>query len=803
MVPLLVSGLIIGTMLDNQLRASLENRLKAGLETFSLILDYRKHDLIRGLERIASDNTLQMKLELDIASQMKHYLASLIAGRKLAGVCVADMNKKNIAIAGQPGFSCSLPNGMDRTVNLIASGEELFFGYSVPILKGERPLGYALGAVSLTDRAFQTSLQENLMSSFIMWVDGQPSISDIAPETMGKIPNVPQPGLVTDIQAGSKTYRMMVKAEDYDGKKLAYAMLLPLDQLKQKFQLMIMTVVSVNAIIFGIIMFLARRSIKELIRPVSSQKTSADTVSNGVWMDIAEHRRLETALRITQFSFDKAAIGIYQIGPSAQIINVNEQAARNLGYSIEELTAMSIFDIDPLVNRDNWVTIWRKLCKNGTDAFETIHRTKDGVEIPVRISSQLLEYDDQQFSISFVQDISDRKDAEKEAKRMGLALMQSQKMEAIGTLASGVAHDFNNILSAVIGYSELALPEVAPGAPVHGYLRQILTAGMRARDLVQQILTFSRKDERQLLPIKAASQVKEALKLLRSSLPETIEISQHIDPGIKPVLADSTQIHQIVMNLCTNAAHAMEAKGGRLNVSMSQILLSERDTALHPGLMPGKHLKLSVQDTGRGISPEIMQKIYDPYFTTKEKGKGTGLGLSVVQGIVQSYGGVIYAYSEPNHGTTFNVYIPSVNEQTMGEGLVTSELPGGNEHILLVDDEPALIDVGRQLLEKLGYRVSTAGASTAALEMFRRAPHTIDMVVTDMTMPKMTGDKLAAELLNIRPDLPILLATGYGSNIFAGKVRKMGIKALLHKPIVEADLARIVRKVLDESKKNS
>jgi CheY-like chemotaxis protein len=219
--------------------------------------------------------------------------------------------------------------------------------------------------------------------------------------------------------------------------------------------------------------------------------------------------------------------------------------------------------------------------------------------------------------------------------------------------------------------------------------------------------------------------------------------------------------------------------------------------------MPGKYLKLSIQDTGRGISPEIIKKIYDPYFTTKEKGKGTGLGLSVVHGIVQSYGGAIYAYSEANRGTTFNVYIPSIKKQSLNESLVTAELPGGDEHILLVDDEPALIEVGCKLLEKLGYRVSTARTGAAALEIFRRSPRSIDLVVTDMTMPKMTGEQLAAELLSIRPDLAILLVTGYNINIFGDRANELGIQAILTKPVVEADLARTVRKVLDETKKTS
>ncbi|BBO68680.1 hypothetical protein DSCA_26100 [Desulfosarcina alkanivorans] len=527
------------------------------------------------------------------------------------------------------------------------------------------------------------------------------------------------------------------------------------------------------------------------------QRTGAETVFNGMWMDVTDRRRLEAALRLTQFSFDKAAIGIFRIGSNARILNVNEKAARTLGYSMEELTALSVFDIDPQVNRDNWEDVWQTLCKKKADSFDTIHRRKDGLEIPVVISSNLLEYDDRQFSIAFVQDITERKKAEKETKRLGEALLQAQKMEAIGTLAGGIAHDFNNILAAVIGYSELSLPEVDPDSRVHSHLRQILKAGLRARDLVAQILTFSRKDERDLRPLQVAPLVKEALRLLRSLMPATIDIKQQISPGIDPVMADPTQIHQIVMNLSTNAGHAMDSDGGCLTVSVSQVRLSDRDIRMHPGLHPGEYLKLSVQDTGRGIPPEIMQKIYDPYFTTKEKGKGTGLGLSVVHGIVKSYGGAIYAYSEPGTGTTFNVYIPSAVQPVAVEQEVDSELPGGSERILLVDDEPALIDVGRHLLEKLGYRVSTASSGTEALDLFRDAPQAIDLVLTDMTMPHMTGDRLAAELLKIKPGLPIIISTGYSIHMSAEKAQERGIQAFIYKPIVEADLAGIVRRVLD------
>jgi len=530
------------------------------------------------------------------------------------------------------------------------------------------------------------------------------------------------------------------------------------------------------------------------------QKTEEDTVFNGVLMDITERRRMEEDLRMTRFSFEKASVGIYRIGSDARILDANEAAARSLGYTLEEMKSLTLYDIDPFLKTEDLPLIWERLRTHKVDRFERIHRKKDGAEIPVEITSNLLEYDGQQFSISFALDISQRQKAEKEAKRLQEALSQSQKMEAVGTLAGGIAHDFNNILSAMIGFSELSLARTEPDSPVHKHLQKILTAGLRARDLIRQILIFSRQDELKLRPLQVGPIVKESLKLLRPSLPSTIDISHDIQGEIDPVMADPTQVHQIIMNLCTNAAHSMETHGGRLNITLSQITLSQQDIRLHPGLAPGDYAKLSVQDTGKGIPPEIVERIFDPYFTTKEKEKGTGLGLAVVHGIVQSYGGAVYAYSRPTLGTTFNIFLPVVKSEIKAEQGVIPEPPRGNEHILLVDDEPSLLDVGQQLLEDLGYRVSTAINGEAALELFRQAPQAIDLVLTDMTMPKMTGDKLAMELLKIRPDLPIILNTGHSMRISNESALKIGIKSFIHKPMVEAELAGTVRAVLDENK---
>jgi len=395
-------------------------------------------------------------------------------------------------------------------------------------------------------------------------------------------------------------------------------------------------------------------------------------------------------------------------------------------------------------------------------------------------------------------DITSQKRIESERKEYEDRFQQVQKMEAIGMLAGGIAHDFNNILSAVIGYAELALIDTLEAPHIHRNIQQIHDAGMRAKDLVQQILTFSRQDEKELKPLQVGSQIKEALKMLRSSLPTTIEIVSVVSSQVDNVMADPTQIHQIVMNLCTNAAQAMEETGGRLNVGLSQVTLNEEDVRLHPGLRTGTYAKLSVQDTGAGIPAGIVDKIFDPYFTTKEKGKGTGLGLAVVHGIVQSYGGEITVDSTLGKGTDFQIYLPTI-KAALTASPVKISLPEGNERILLVDDEAVIVDFGRQSLERLGYAVEGFTSSMEALESFRRAPNRYDLIITDMTMPKLPGDLLAQEVFKLRPNMPIILCTGYSSRIDSQKSEALGIRAMLMKPLKLSDLASSVRRVLDEA----
>ncbi len=375
-------------------------------------------------------------------------------------------------------------------------------------------------------------------------------------------------------------------------------------------------------------------------------------------------------------------------------------------------------------------------------------------------------------------------------------LAQSQKMEAIGTLAGGIAHDFNNILSAIMGYTELSLIDIPPDSAVRKNLKQVLKAGGRAKELVQQILTYSRQRENEMQPVKINLIVNEALKLLRASLPSTIRINNNIGSNLA-VMSDPTNIHQVIMNLCTNAGHAMRENGGLLEVSLSDVVIDADFARDHPGLKPGKFVRLTVSDTGHGMSPEVIERIFDPFFSTKKKGEGTGMGLSVVHGIVQSHGGTLTVDSTPGQGSVFKAYFPAIESERVPDNEPAELMVTGTENILFVDDEAFQADIAKQMLSRLGYRLTTCTSSVEALELFRQSPEQFDLVITDMTMPQMTGDVLAKELISIRPDIPIIVCTGYSDRIDTNIATETGIRELLMKPVVMKDIAQCIRRVLD------
>ncbi|GBC63578.1 hypothetical protein DENIS_4576 [Desulfonema ishimotonii] len=394
--------------------------------------------------------------------------------------------------------------------------------------------------------------------------------------------------------------------------------------------------------------------------------------------------------------------------------------------------------------------------------------------------------------IGVSRDITARKQADEEKRRFENQLSQARKMESLGTLAGGIAHDFNNILSAIIGYTEITLADISGPSHAKENLKKVLQAGERARALVQQILAFSRQSEADLKPVRMRDIVTEVLRLLRASLPSTIEIQEDIRSDGE-IMADPTQIHQVMMNLCTNAAHAMSESGGKLGVTLTNVLPDEH-FADSP---PGHYLRLTVSDTGHGIPRTVMERIFDPFFTTKKKGEGTGMGLAVVHGIVKGYGGTITAYSEPGSGATFDVFIPALTGKAAGDDDRAPLLLRGNERILFVDDEPYQVDMARQMLTFLGYHAEAMTDSTEALERIRMAPDDFDLIITDMTMPRMTGDVLASRILAIRPDMPVILCTGYNERITDEKARDLGVRAFILKPISMRELAQVIRKAFE------
>ena len=517
----------------------------------------------------------------------------------------------------------------------------------------------------------------------------------------------------------------------------------------------------------------------------------------GFITDITERKRIELALRESETQYrdlmENAPLGVLSVDRQGRIVEVNSQLVQLLGSpSVEATKRINLFTFQPLV-ATGVADHFRQCLENGeAGVFETPYTSKWGH--PVYLRCHIRPIEDRNHEIvgvqGIVEDISN-------AKQIETQLRQAQKMEAIGTLAGGIAHDFNNILAAIIGYSELALTKVELNSSLYSDLQEVFKAGIRAKELVKQILTFSRQTEQKLKPVQIKLIIKEALKLLRASLPTSIEIRQNLR-STNTVLADPTQIHQILMNLCTNAGHAMRDKGGILQVNLMDEELDAEFAARHPDITPGSYMKLSVADTGHGIPSEILQYIFDPFFTTKKREEGTGMGLSVVHGIVKGHEGTLTVSSEPEKGSIFNVYLPVIESGAQLDIRATEPLPTGTEQVLFVDDEKLLADLGKQMLERYGYRVSLRTSSVEALELFNAKPDQFDLVITDMTMPNMSGLELAAEIIGRRPEMPIILCTGFSERVSQAGAEAAGIRAFMMKPVSLDGLIRTVRQVLDD-----
>lgn len=528
-----------------------------------------------------------------------------------------------------------------------------------------------------------------------------------------------------------------------------------------------------------------------------SKKGSPEESFKTLAFDFSTIRALQESTSRYRTLFNSASDAIFVFDMQGRMLDVNRVACEQLGYSRKEIMTMTQKQITSPENVEQLADQMEALEKQRQSIFETSYQTREGQDIPIEASCRVIAYDNNQAVLTIARDITERKIAEKEKASLQAQLQQSQKMHAIGTLAGGIAHDFNNILTAIIGYSEVSKLKVMDNPDATESLDEVLQAAGRAKMLVKQILSFSRQSNHEMQPLSVVPLLKEVLKLLRASLPTTIEIKQNVDPDTGIVQADSTQIHQVIMNLCTNAAHAMHEKGGVLEVSVKNVALNEKIIAGHKNMKPGAYMQLTISDTGHGIPDDIIDAIFDPYFTTKTKGEGTGLGLSVVHGIVKNHGGIITVRSELDVGTAFDVYLPLTEGKTDTASEGSSTVLKGKEHILFIDDEQNIVNVVKAILGELGYRLSAYLDPGEALQYFKQNPDEVDLIITDMTMPGLTGEELAQEIWKIKPGMPMILCTGFSTQMSEDRARQLGFKKFMMKPLSVTGLSRVVREVLD------
>ncbi|MBN2126732.1 MAG: PAS domain S-box protein [Deltaproteobacteria bacterium] len=520
--------------------------------------------------------------------------------------------------------------------------------------------------------------------------------------------------------------------------------------------------------------------------------------------DITERETARESLRREEEKFrtlvEESPLGVLLLDAEGAYKYINPRFIQTFGYTLDDIPTGREWYVRAFPNPDDrmraisaWVKDKGAPCtKEIPERIFTV-MCKDGTEKVIHFRTMALETGDH---IVLSEDITER-------KRLEEQLQRAQKMEAIGTLAGGIAHDFNNILGAIMGYTELAQEEIEEESPAQHDLRQVLHASHRAKELVEQILSFSRQSRTDRRSLRISSIVKEALKLLRASLPANIEIRQKIESATGTVLGNPTQVHQIIMNLCTNAAHAMRETGGILEVGVVDVDVDTEEAKRHSELDPGPYVRLTVSDTGHGMDGNILERIFDPYFTTKTLREGTGLGLAVVHGIVKSYGGMITVQSSPGEGAAFQILLPRIHTAEEEKEFTVETIPGGNERILFVDDEKSIAEIALQQLSGLGYDVTVRRDGLAALEVFRAYPDRFDLVVTDQSMPNMTGAELCREILKIRPEIPLVLCTGFSEVISEESARAIGVWKFVRKPIRKREIGHAIRCALDGTGKDS
>jgi PAS domain S-box-containing protein len=520
--------------------------------------------------------------------------------------------------------------------------------------------------------------------------------------------------------------------------------------------------------------------------------------------ELAERYRAEQALlkseKRVKDLIESSPIGLALCDMDGFLLLVNPAYANIIGYSIEEILKFNYRDITLEQYAEDEKKKNEQLEKTGHySSYEKEYRHKDGHAVPVRLNGMVVYRDGEKFIWSSVEDITALKHAEAEKDELAEQLRQSQKMEAIGTLAGGIAHDFNNILSAIIGYSQLSLADKNCDEKISNNINNVLSAAQRAGDLVRQILMFSRKEGQSLESLDIHTTVLEACKLIKNTIPTNVSIQLDMDSQTGTVFANPSQLYQIVMNLCTNAFHALPEQGGKISISLKPVTVDSVCAAQYSNLRTGRYALITVTDTGTGIPADILPRIFDPFFTTKPQGKGTGMGLSVVHGAVQNQGGAIGVKSIIGEGTTFKVFIPlamEMNKVERKDEITCQSGQSDSGNILWVDDEMMLAQLGKETLELHGYHVTAISSALKALTLFQSEPDRFDLIITDQTMPEMTGDLLIKEVQLVRSDIPIIICTGHSSILTPDSAKKIGVNALLMKPLDSKLLINEVRSAL-------